>query len=173
MTRLEAGALRLHREPVDLHDLVSTVLGQMTDRLHNHPLQTAIPPEFPLVSMDAVLIGQVLANLLDNASKYSPPGTPIVITARLAAPMDGREKPAIAVSIRDEGHGIPAGDLERVFDKFFRSSAAQGEAHRTAQVVGTGLGLSICKGIVEAHNGRIWITNNPDQGVTVTFTLPD
>jgi two-component system sensor histidine kinase KdpD len=172
MTRLEAGALRLKREPVDLRDLVSTVLGQMTDRLHNHPLRTAIPEEFPLVSMDAVLIGQVLANLLDNASKYSPPDSPIVITARLNEPVEDSEKPAIAVSIRDDGHGIPEEDLERVFDKFYRSSGAHREAHQPAQVVGTGLGLSICKGIIEAHNGRIWIANNPDQGVTVTFTLP-
>jgi len=59
-----------------------------------------------------------------------------------------------------------------VFDKFFRSPAAQREAHQTAPVVGTGLGLSICKGIIEAHNGRIWIANNPDRGITVTFTLP-
>ena len=196
MTRLEAGALRLQREPVDLHDLVSTVLGQMTDRLHDHPVQTAIPPDFPLVSMDPVLIGQVLTNLLDNASKYSPKYSPIFIAARLNQPVEPGEKPVIAVSVRDSGHGIPVEDLERVFDKFYRSAGSQKEAQPVVQVVGTGLGLSICRGIIEAHNGRIWISNNSDQGssshmnqasakvqaphqghdsgqgVTVTFTLP-
>jgi two-component system, OmpR family, sensor histidine kinase KdpD len=172
MTRLEAGALRLQREPVDLHDLVSTVLGQMSDRLHDHPVQTAIPQQVPLISIDAVLIGQVLANLLDNACKYSTRGSPILISAWTNEPVGVGEKPEVTIAIRDHGRGIPPADLGRVFDKFYRSSGAQTEAPPAAPVVGTGLGLSICKGIVEAHNGRIRITNNPDAGVTVMFTLP-
>ncbi len=178
MTRLEAGALRLNREPEDVQDLIGTVLNQMAERLRSHPVSVAIPEEFPLIPMDDVLIAQVLANVLDNASKYSPPGSPIEIGVKKT----GEEA---AISVRDHGPGIPPQDLERVFDKFYR-------VQQLPPRVGTGLGLSICKGIVEAHGGRIWAENNLTaeapvsqgeapvfqgeapvlKGVTITFTLP-
>jgi two-component system sensor histidine kinase KdpD len=158
MTRLEAGALRLNREPVDIQDLVATVLTQTSGRLCDHPTSINIPPNFPLVSIDAVLIGEVLTNLLDNACKYSPPGSPIKISAKSV-------QNQVLIAVKDCGIGIPPEDLERVFDKFYR-------VQRPNQMAGTGLGLSICKGIVESHGGRIWGENNPDQGATITFTLP-
>ncbi|RPJ45431.1 MAG: sensor histidine kinase KdpD, partial [Chloroflexi bacterium] len=158
MTRLEAGAMKLNREPVDLQDLVATVKGQVAGESYPHKLTVEIPGHLPLINMDAVLIAQVLINLLDNASKYSTPGDPITITARTA----GKQ---VEVAVKDCGMGIPPEDLDRIFDKFYR-------VQRQEATAGTGLGLSICRGIVEAHGGRIWAENNPGNGVTVTFTLP-
>jgi two-component system sensor histidine kinase KdpD len=158
MTRLESGAMRLNREPTDLQDLVSAAVNQAGNRACRQMIQIRVPADLPLVMMDAVLIAQVLTNLLDNACKYSPPGSPITITAALA-------ENQVAISIQDGGIGIPEEDLERVFDKFYR-------VHRKETITGTGLGLSICRGIVEAHSGRIWAKNNADRGVTITFVLP-
>jgi two-component system, OmpR family, sensor histidine kinase KdpD len=158
MTRLESGALRLNREPTEVQDLIGAVTRQMAPELAQHPLNVEIPPDLPLVSVDAVLIAQVLGNLLDNAGKYSPPQHPITITVRLSGN-------AIEWAVRDGGIGIPEADLERVFDKFYR-------VQRQEAIAGTGLGLSICKGIIEAHGGRIWAANNPGGGATLTFSLP-
>jgi two-component system sensor histidine kinase KdpD len=158
MTRLEAGALRLNCEPADLKDLINTVSAQAPDRYCDHEIKTDLPPNLPLIPMDAVLIGQVISNLLDNACKYSSAGGTIGIAVKL-------EQHHVAVSVKDDGIGIPSQDLERVFDKFYR-------VHRQNAVAGTGLGLSICRGIVEAHDGQIWAQNNPQHGVTITFTLP-
>jgi len=158
MTRLEAGALKLNREPGDMQDLISTILGQTPDRYCRHPVRLQLQPDLPLISMDAVLVGQVLSNLLDNACKYSPADTPIEVTARV------RDR-QVEVAVRDYGLGIPLDDLERVFDKFYR-------VQRQDAIAGTGLGLSICKGIIESHDGKIWARNNPDKGLTVTFSLP-
>ncbi len=159
MTRLEAGALRLHPQPTDLQDLINTLINQSHDNFSNHSFKVDLPPDLPLIPMDTVLIGQVLENLLDNACKYSPPGSQVRIEAVL-------ENGSVKISVRDEGIGIPEGDLERVFDKFYRVM------HSENPVTGTGLGLSICKGIVEAHGGKISAENNPDRGATVTFSLP-
>jgi len=158
MTRLEASALRLRREVGDLQDLVGTVVNQMAERLRDRPVRIDIPDNLPLVPMDVMLVAQVLSNLLDNACKYSPEGSPIDILVRL-------HDKEIVVSVRDRGMGIPTEDLGRVFDKFYRVQTQN-------KVIGTGLGLSISKGFIEAHGGRIWANNNPDRGVTVTFTLP-
>jgi len=158
MTRLEAGAMRLNREPTDLLDLVNAAVIQVSGDACQHEVQVNVPIDLPLLSIDAVLIAQVLTNLLDNACKYSPTGSPITITVVL---LDHQA----VFSVRDCGMGIPEEDLERVFDKFYR-------VQRQETITGTGLGLSICRGIVEAHGGRIWAKNNPDQGVTITFALP-
>jgi two-component system sensor histidine kinase KdpD len=111
-----------------------------------------------MVPMDFVLIVQVLANLLDNALKDSPDGSPLEIRADL---VDTEAR----ISVMDHGIGIPPEDLERVFDKFYR-------VQRPDHVSGTGLGLSISKGIIEAHNGRIWAANRPGGGAIITLTLP-
>ncbi len=158
MTRLEAEAIRLNKEPTDLQDLVVTVAGQMKEELALHPLVVNIPDNLPEITIDAVLIGQVLTNLLDNAVKYSKPGDPIEITVNET----GNE---VKVAVKDCGIGIPEEDLEHVFGKFYR-------VQRQEMIAGTGLGLSICKGILETHGGRIWAVNNPNQGVTITFALP-
>jgi two-component system sensor histidine kinase KdpD len=145
-------------EPTDVADLINAVILGMGSEFYQHPLQVNLPPDLPLVTMDAVLIGQVLENLLDNACKYSPLKDPISISVR-------QVKNQIEMAVRDSGIGIPTEDLERIFGKFYR-------VQRQEAVTGTGLGLSICRGIIEAHGGRIWAANNIDKGATFTFTLP-
>lgn len=158
MTRLEAGSVHLNLEPCDLQDLIGSVLQQFTTRLKDHPLKLEIPNDLPLVTCDAVLIAQVVTNILDNACKYSPIGTPITlgVVNRIET---------IEVFICDSGEGLEEEELEKVFVKFYR-----GVHHKNT--TGTGLGLSICKGIVEAHGGWIKASLNPDRGTTFRFSLP-
>ena len=158
MTRLEAGAIHVNREPTDVVDLINAAVNQSIGDTCQHKVQIKAPADLPLISIDGVLIAQVLSNLLDNACKYSQPGSPITISVSMA------ENQA-AFSVRDHGIGIPEADLDRVFDKFYR-------VNRPETISGTGLGLSISRGIVEAHGGRIWAVNNPDGGVIITFVLP-
>jgi len=158
MTRLEAGALKISREPYEFQDIVGATLAQMSARLAGRPVKTGIPAELPMVSVDFVLIQQVLINLLDNSVKNSEPGTPVEINAR----PDGDQ---VVVQIADRGSGIPEQDLERIFDKFYR-------AQRLEESGGTGLGLSICRGIVEAHGGRIWAENRTGGGAVLSLSLP-
>jgi two-component system, OmpR family, sensor histidine kinase KdpD len=158
MTRLEAGTVRLNRELTDIQDLIGVVTREKASSYFDQSLEVVIAPDLPLINIDAVLIAQVLENLLDNACKYSPPQGKITISIR-------KSEQQIEMAVRDCGIGIPSSDLERVFDKFYR-------VQRHEPIAGTGLGLSICKGIIEAHGGRIWAANNPDRGLTVAFTLP-
>lgn len=158
MTRLEAGALKVKRDPAEVVDVVGTSIGQMETRLTGRSLRMDVPDNLPMISVDFMLIVHVLKNLLDNALKYSPEKSPLEVRARSA----GGE---VLISIIDEGPGIPPDDLERIFDKFYR-------VQRSEQVAGTGLGLAICKGIVEAHGGRIWAKNRPGGGTILTIALP-
>ena len=158
MTRIEAGALKVASEPCDVQDVIGAALERLGDRLRSRPLTVDVPPDLPLVPMDFVLTAQVLVNLLDNAFKYSPANAQIEVRARV-------EGPEAHIEIADRGVGIPPADLERVFDKFYR-------VQQRGQVTGTGLGLSICKGIVEAHGGRIWAENRTGGGARITFALP-
>ena len=156
MTRIEAGALRATEEPCDIQEVISAALDRLGSRLEGRPVTVEAPSV--LAPMDFVLMIQVLSNLLDNALKYSPPGTPIDVEARV---FDG----ALEISVMDRGFGVPPEDLGRIFDKFYR-------VHRPAGISGTGLGLAICKGIVEAHRGRIWALNRPGGGTIFTVALP-
>jgi two-component system sensor histidine kinase KdpD len=157
MTRIEAGALQLVREPGDVQDLVGSALAQAERWLVLRPVSVDIPADLPLVPMDFVLMHQVLVNLLDNAVRYSPSASPIELRARA----NGSE---LQIEVADRGIGIPSADLERVFDKFYR-------VQRPGSVSGSGLGLSICKGIVEAHGGRIWARNREGGGTVVALSL--
>ena len=158
MTRLEAGAIKVKREPRDVQDVIGAALQQVGERLGDRPVEIDVPADLPLVPLDFVLIVHVLVNLIDNALKYSPPGSPIHICARAS---DGE----VAIEVADRGIGIPAEDLERVFQKFYR-------VQRPDSVTGTGLGLSISKGLVEAHGGRISAQNRPGGGTVITVALP-
>jgi two-component system, OmpR family, sensor histidine kinase KdpD len=117
-----------------------------------------VPVGTPMISADFVLIVHVLSNLLDNALKYSSKDSPLEVRAR-------KLENEVRVSVMDRGIGIPPDDLERVFDKFYR-------VQRPEHVTGTGLGLAICKGIIEAHGGRIWAETRPGGGASITFALP-
>jgi len=158
MTRVEAGALSLRKEPGDIEDLVGAALAQLGSRAQEREIEFDLPPDLPSVPMDFALMTQALSNVLDNALKYSPADRPVRIEARTA----GGE---VHVSVADRGLGIPHGDLTRIFDKFQRA------AH-PPDAGGLGLGLTISKGIIEAHGGRIWAANRPDGGAVVSFALP-
>jgi two-component system sensor histidine kinase KdpD len=133
-------------------------LQSLKDKLENRALQINIPQDLPEIPMDYSLMMRVLVNLIDNALKYSPNQSSIQISAR----QSGNR---VRIEISDEGFGIPEDDLKRIFDKFYR-------AVKPRQITGTGLGLSICKGIVEAHSGKIWAQNNTDKGATFFIELP-
>jgi two-component system sensor histidine kinase KdpD len=161
MSRLAAGALHLHPEPDDVQDLVGSALMQLGERVGNRPVDVTLPDDLPLVLVDDALMVQVLVNLVDNALKYAPPGSPIEITARC---VDHQ----VEIAVADRGPGIPQEDLTRVFDKFYRVQHTNGRSGPN----GTGLGLSICQGIVEAHGGRIWAENRPGGGAVFRLTVP-
>jgi two-component system sensor histidine kinase KdpD len=158
MTRLEAGAVKVKAEPCDIQDVIGSALGQLETHKENHPIMVNVPPDLPFVSMDFVLISRVLVNVIDNAIKYSPPGSPIEIEAH---PASGY----MEIEVADRGIGIPNEDLSRVFDKFYR-------VQRPDNITGTGLGLSISKGIIEAHGGFIAAENRSGGGTIMTIALP-
>jgi two-component system sensor histidine kinase KdpD len=160
MTRLESGVQRVQKDWHVFEDVVGSAVREVSRHIGDRPIETQIPADLPLVPIDAVLIEQVLINLLDNAAKYSSPGTPITIAAR-------RDAEQLIVEVSDQGPGLKPGEEQRVFEKFFRSAAAE---HRQR---GAGLGLAICRAIVEAHGGRIWAQNRTDKpGAIFRFTLP-
>jgi two-component system sensor histidine kinase KdpD len=160
MTRLESGAIELRRDFFDVGEIVGTALRRAGDVLAGHRVQIELMPDLPMLSVDAVLIEQVLFNLLDNAAKYSPPGGRIDIRGR-------RANGDVVIEVCDEGPGIPPADLDRVFDKFYR---VQAQDRRRA---GTGLGLAICRGFVEAHGGHITAENRVDgPGTVLRVSLP-
>ena len=160
MTRLESGAIVPRLDPVDLSDVVGSALRRAARILANHTTITDLSPDLPMLRLDPVLFEQVLFNLLDNAAKYAPAGTAVEIRAR-------RDGTVVRLEVMDEGEGIPAADLERIFDKFYRVRA--GDRRR----VGTGLGLAICRGFVEAMRGTICAGNRPDRpGALFTISLP-
>ena len=158
MTRIESGAIKLHREPEDFQDLIGTALEQLGKRIGSHPVSVEVPVDFPLVPMDFSLMVQVMVNVLENAVKYSPESSPIEVSAQL---VDGKAR----LQIADRGAGIPFDDLERVFDKFYR-------VRRPESVSGTGLGLAISRGLVEAHHGIIRALCRDGGGTILSVDLP-
>jgi two-component system, OmpR family, sensor histidine kinase KdpD len=158
MTRLEGGALKLNREIIDFHDLISTAISHLRERINSYQVIVQVQENLYPTPLDFILLEQVFLNILDNAMKYSPVGSTILIDA-ISTDQE------LVVGISDQGEGIPAADLDRVFDKFFRSQ-------NTKTPQGSGLGLSICKGIIEAHGGRIWAENQPQGGTVIRFSIP-
>lgn len=157
MSRLDAGRLQLKSEWCDVSDVIGVALKRQEAALLDHPLTLAYQPNLPLVRMDFVLMEQVLVNLLDNACNYTPVGAAIRISAQV-------EEDHLVIRVSDGGPGIPAADLERIFEKFYRlPGTATG---------GTGLGLSICRGLVEAHRGSLHAENLPTGGACFTICLP-
>ena len=157
MARLEAGAVSLHRDWYPLEEIVGSVLTRLRAPLAARPLEVRLPRELPLLKLDTVMIGQVLVNLIENALKYTPEGSPLEVSAEIAP----RE---VTVAVADRGPGIPAGLEERLFDKFYRAAPEGAQS-------GVGLGLTISRAVVEAHGGRIWAENRPGGGAVFRFTL--
>jgi two-component system, OmpR family, sensor histidine kinase KdpD len=157
MTRLTAGTLEVRKEWQPIEAVVGAALGRVESRLGERPLRVQVPADL-LVPFDAVLVEQVLINLLENAAKYSPPGSPVEVSAFASGPGE------VAVEIADRGPGVPEPERERIFEKFHRLPGAPAG--------GAGLGLAICRGMVEAHGGRIAVLARDGGGAIFRFTLP-
>ncbi len=158
MARLEGGAVQLNRQWQPLEEVLGSALAACAERLAAHPLQLTLPDELPLLQLDAVLFERVLVNLLENAAKYTPPGTPLVLRAQA----DDRD---VTLCLEDRGPGLPPGKESAIFEKFVRG-------HAESATAGVGLGLAICQAIVEAHSGRIRAENAPGGGARFIVTLP-
>jgi two-component system sensor histidine kinase KdpD len=158
MARIESGKVTLDLQWQPLEEVVGAALDSARNMLKQHRLEVNLPRDLPLVRFDAVLIERVLVNLLENASKYTPPGSLVVLSANV----DGER---LKVSVSDNGPGLPAGREEALFQKFTRGS-------RESATPGVGLGLAICRALVEAHGGTIVGVNRPLGGVIFSFTLP-
>lgn len=158
LVRLESGQVSLRLDWESMDDLVGAALHRLKERLADHPVTLHVPADLPAVSVDAALIVQVLVNLLDNAVKYTPPGTCITVSAMA-------DTSELRTRIEDEGPGLPQGDPQRLFDKFQRGN-------EEGAVVGVGLGLAICRAIVHAHHGDIRALRRTGGGSVFEFALP-
>jgi two-component system, OmpR family, sensor histidine kinase KdpD len=160
MTKLESGAIAANISPHDIGEIVGSALERAARILANHEVEVELAPDLPMLALDAVLFEQVLFNLLDNAAKYAAAETAIRIQA-------WQEEDSVCLQVLDEGEGIPATDLEHIFDKFYR--AQKGDQVRA----GTGLGLAISQGFIEAMRGTIIAANRTDRsGAVFTIRLP-
>ncbi len=159
MSQIEAGALRIAKEPTQLRQMIREVVDEMRMRTEAHYFVVDLPAELPRVLVDPRRIRQVLHNLIGNAIKYSKGGQITV-----ACEVEGDH---VVVSVSDQGEGIPPQYIDNIFERFFQVDGAS-----TRRVGGSGLGLSISRGIVEAHDGRIWVESAAGQGSTFHFTLP-
>jgi PAS domain S-box-containing protein len=160
LSRLEAGMLPIVLESHSLQVILVDVLPQFRVMTHKHILSIRLPADLPLVLVDAKRFGQVLVNLVHNAVLYTPDGTEITLTACVRGGF-------VQVSVIDRGPGIPPGERKRVFQAFRRGIHEENGAGK-----GAGLGLAICKGLVEAHGGKIWVKKQTTPGTTVSFTVP-
>jgi two-component system sensor histidine kinase KdpD len=158
MARLDAGVVELNKQWHPLEEIIGTVLTRLHKHLEGRPVKVKLPEGIPMVFVDAVMIEQVLINLLENAVRYTPEGSQLDITAEMSTH-------AVEIAVADYGAGIPKGREEHLFEKFYQAR------HEAAQS-GVGLGLAICRAIVEAHGGRINAQNRPEGGAVFTFVLP-
>lgn len=157
MTRLSSGMVELKREWVPVDELLGSALGRLEARLAERPVHVDLPVETTLLEVDPVLFEQLLVNLLDNAAKYTPPGSALWLSAR-STPH------TVEITVADEGPGIASGDEARIFDRFYRGAHAGGG--------GVGLGLAICKAIAEVHGGSLRVARGPQGGAAFTVGLP-
>ncbi len=164
LARLEAGAFVLPRRWGDVEEIIGSALQRAKGVAKGHRIECKIAPELPLVRADERALAEVVYTLIDNACKYSPADTRVLVRAEVLS-----ESEQIRVTVEDEGPGIPLALREKVFDKFFRADAAARQLPRG----GSGMGLAIARGIVEAHGGRIWIEDGArGRGTRVSFTVP-
>ncbi|MFB0535515.1 MAG: GAF domain-containing protein [Anaerolineae bacterium] len=158
--RMERGKQEYHFEEVDLGELAREMIATYSGQSEAHTLTLDLPPELPSVQADADCLRQVFGNLLSNAIKFSPGEGTVAVSVQVWGD-------TIRVAVSDEGIGIPAEALTRIFEKFFRVDSSD-----LREIKGTGLGLAICKELVEAHGGRIWAESEVGTGTTITFSLP-
>jgi len=159
MAQLDAHAVELDLKPHDIREAIDAALEVNQNTLANHQVRVVVPEGLPRAVLDLRHTEEILSQLMDNAAKYSPRGTPITISAEQQGRM-------IVTSVADQGPGIEAIDESMIFDKFYR-----GRGQRKS-VQGTGMGLAIAKAIVEEHGGSIWLTTQPGRGSVFSFSLP-
>ncbi len=159
MARIEAGKVQLNKKPYSVAELVSTALQQMKPMTNGMQITVEVAPDLPRVNVDAELIELAIRQLLDNALKYSAPGSPLSVAAR-------RSGPALIIAVRDRGPGVPERDLARIFERFYRGPGAGRKA------VGTGMGLAITREILRAHHGDVSVQSTPGQGSEFSLSLP-
>ena len=163
MSRIEDGAIKPEKELYYLSEVIHDVLGRMHSLLRDHPVQTHISDNLPPIELDYLQIDQVLTNLIENAIRYTPVGSPIEVSVE-------RKGNELVMRVEDRGPGIPLSDREHVFDKFYR---VLGNVHNpNYPTTGSGLGLAVCKGLVEAHGGRIWIEPREGGGAVFLIAFP-
>jgi two-component system sensor histidine kinase KdpD len=158
MARLDAGMIQLNKDWYPLEEIIGTVLTRFNKRINGRVVRVTLPPGIPMIYCDAVMIEQVLTNLLENALRYTPAGSPLDIAAEISPDW-------IEISLADRGPGIPAGFENRLFEKFYR-------LHDETAQSGVGLGLPICRAIVSVHGGWIQAHNRPEGGAFFKFALP-
>lgn len=158
MARLQTGGIRLRKDWQSLEEVFESALRLLEQPLRNHPVRLALEPQLPLIRCDGVLMERVLVNLLENATKYTPPGTTIGVAAAVEAGQ-------LRIEVWDEGPGLPAGYEQALFEKFRRG-------HAESALPGIGLGLAICQAIIEAHGGHIEAANRSCGGARFVITLP-
>ncbi|MBF0126589.1 MAG: sensor histidine kinase KdpD [Magnetococcales bacterium] len=156
MVRLESGGCHLRREWIPFEEIAGSVLVRMEKRFHGRRVHVTVDEKVQMLYVDPVFIEQVLINLLDNAIKYTPPRTPIHWSVESRGDR-------VAIRVRDEGAGIPAGEEERIFEKFTRGP--------TTAIPGSGLGLAICRGVIQAHGGTIQVVPNKQGGAEFLILL--
>jgi two-component system sensor histidine kinase KdpD len=162
VSSIEGKTLHLEKELHPLDALIYNALGHMQALLQDRPIQTYLPDDLPPVEVDPTRIDEVLTNILENIVRYTPAQSAIEIRAQVSGEH-------ILVSIADLGPGIAQSNLELIFDKFYRVKKQQ---YNDLLPAGSGLGLAICRGIIEAHGGRIWAANGENGGAIFSFTLP-
>jgi two-component system sensor histidine kinase KdpD len=158
MARIQSGEVKLNLQWQQFEEVVGSSLRAVQSLIGKHQVVTRLAADLPLVNFDAVLIERVLCNLLENASKYTPPGSQITIAAETSGQY-------LSVAVSDNGPGLPPGQEEVIFEKFTRGE-------RESATPGVGLGLAICRAIVEAHQGTIRGGHAPQGGAAIIFTLP-
>lgn len=163
MSRIEDGALKPEKDWYQLTALIQDVLDRLQPLLQGRKVSLHLPTDLPAVELDYLQIDQVLTNLVENAVRYTPPESPIEVSAQ-------RSGEEIIISVADSGPGIPEDDYERIFDKFYRVLNTQGR--HPASPPGSGLGLAVCKGLVEAHAGKIWAEPRPGGGAIFFVVFP-
>ena len=162
LARIEGGTFRLHREVLFPAALAASALRQMKSLTDGRQITVTAADDLPLASVDADLIRMVITHLIDNALKYSPPGSPLAIGARVGETAAHNK---VIVYVTDRGPGIAEEEQPRIFEKFYRGGSER-------NLTGTGMGLAIARAIVRAHGEDIWVTSKPGQGSEFAFSLP-